>query len=144
MTTIAESRKFLQTTKTGGLLTVMGGAVLYMSVSESGKKRGHKPHPFGVSDETDVAINTAGKVVSGFVVYEGLKTLGYSDSMAVAMVALGAAALARRDAQGSGHAAAGQLRTGWDPWRREEWRHEERPWGREHEREHEREHFRRW
>ena len=40
MTTIAESRKFLQTTKTGGLLTVVGGAVLYMSMSESGKKRG--------------------------------------------------------------------------------------------------------
>ena len=140
MTTIAESRKFLQTTKTGGLLTVMGGAFLYMSASESGKKRrGHK-HPFGVSDETDAAINTAMKVVSGFVVYEGLKTLGYSESMAVGMVALGAAAITRRDAQGSGHAAAGQLRTGWDPWRREEWRHEERPWGREHEREH----FRRW
>jgi len=128
MTTIAEGRKFLQTTKTGGLLTVMGGAFLYMSMSESSKKRGHK-HPFGVSDETDAAINTAGKVVSGFVVYEGLKTLGYSESMAVAMVALGAAAFARRDAQGHGHAAAGQLRAGWEPWRHEGWRHEhEHPW----------------
>lgn len=140
MTTIANTRKFLKTTKTGGLLTVIGGAALFMSTTESRKKRGHKPHPFGVSDETDAAINVAGKVVSGFVVFEGLKTLGYSESMAVAMVALGAAAFARRDAQGHGHAAAGQLRTGWDPWRHEEWRREEHPWGHEHEREH----FRRW
>jgi hypothetical protein len=140
MTTISDLRKFMQTTKTGGLFAVIGGAFLFESMSD--RKARHGKHPFGVSDETDAAINTAGKVVSGFVVFEGLKRLGYSESMAVAMVAVGAAAFARRDARGPGHAAAGQLRAGWEPWRHEEWHHEhEHPWfGHEHEREH----FRRW